>query len=898
MKKKLLFLFSFLLLTTIAVAFSNYIIVNLRINNLNKDVSIESGENKNDYKKVVFLDENGTQLNKYYFKPGETLTLEDAPSSKITYGDSSMQVETWTDNAGNILSPLDNGYSRGITISKPLELKKQIITKNYENTSFSQDDGKITIDNSKGNFDGNIVYNGSSVSIQEHDNEDKTKANEIILNESIIGNGSITTTFKDQDGNETTEQELKSGGSYQHTSDATIGLEDASDKSININTYKPNSGKTSNNNPCITRLKLGQDTILTSGSSLTIGARTGYYAGGGWSQFNWQGYINGSYSELDLNGKTLIVGSGATLNINGSLCDTVGSGQIIIESGAKIVATFIIEDQHHERHMPIAYVYSDAPFKMFRFPYLNANIRINKGGSLIGKLKIDLGGDGNANMYNNDINIIGDGSNFMIDTSKSNSDSFIKRSVYYDKNLIKTLSTEAISKNNIIYQKIKYECYGGSVLMHKPGVDEFSINTISIDVDWDRCDIFVPPYFDFYLYNTDITLYNNYIFYPGSYLYIDNDSSIMLSATDPKKFSFNLSGQTGYSEQIPDFYQGVGGLMFIHERFDPKEPYQNGSSTKEYGWIDDRDNEVNKVTNEKTGAVTYNNSSGNRSLIYTSTTKFWSEMNKTKPAKADIYGTINFDTSVTLYKENYHLGGEININNLNAFVDNVKNLNCVNFYNNVFDGAPNWFKLRIFGVGATKVKFNISDYYAYPLITNGNVIMDLTNNNKIRSDYSTVKYSLNFENGLIKNEYTNEYYAYIYRNFDGVYNNWVNHLNKIAYYEQKYVFPKFEDDYDYWNSCLDDLRLVFEKVNYNSINHTVTSTSTNETFIYFHGGFFKFTQVETGKGEVDVRKFHNYFDDNSGSTYPDLYTGVKETRTVKYVSNDSYYNHGTWRLNS
>lgn len=880
-KKSLLLLFSFLLIGCLTVGFSEYVILGLNINDTNGDFNVEQETDKENFKKVTFSDSSGSVLKTMYFEKNEYVTLNDAPSDDFYEYDSSgnLRMVKWT-SGNNILSIENDGATNGISVTQDLNFVKNTdeIIVNANGTPAG--DNQTTFDDSsfekENTYDGNVVYgnNNKDITFQEGNNSNKNEANEISLNEPIINGANISTTFKDQDGNENLEQNIAVGsGEYQHTNDTTIGLEDPSSKEIialneNEKFYKPNTNSSTVYNPCISRIRLDSDTSLLGGSTLNIGARVGYYNGGGWSQMNWQGFINGSYNELDLNGHTLIIGKGSTLKLFGSLTDSVGTGQIIVMDGGTIITTFIIEDQSHERHMPVAYLYGDSAFSMYRAPYLNASIKVYSGGTVTGQLKIDFGGDNNANMYQENIGMIGKGSNFMIDMTDSPNDSYVIRNTIYDEDMFNYIQSETVSKNNIFYQKIKYEIYGGNIEVRSPSFYEFTISTITFNLNPDRTDTFIPPYFHIYLYDTDVTVRNNLIFYPGSYLYANQTSNINLSAGNWSTFDLPvgaglLMGIGASDRKLPDIYQNVGGLMFVNQKFDFRDALK---------WIDDKDD---------TEAGSFN---GSLSKVYSSTTKLWSYQSNHYSAKADIYGQFNFDNSVALYKENYHLGGEINIYNISNFVTKVNSTNRVNLYNSVFDGANNWFQLVMDG----KIKFNVQDYYAYPMVSEGNVLMDMSQNNKVRSDYLTETYTLNFDTGIIS--HNNDHYVPIYTDLNGLYNNWANHLNKCAYkYEE---WRELEDwtlvwknNLDDWKNMLDDLRVVFYKVNVSNNIVTVEGTSLGGQYIYFHGGFFKYDSTNQ---TVDISKFTN-----EDSNYPD---SNKQRKVIYDVSGNGYYDHGAWRL--
>lgn len=766
MKKRLFFAFSFCVFASISVAFGSYIIKNFTINGVDGNVEINTNPDKENYKKVTFNNLASTygmaqtrvapENNYIYVKKGDYLTFDDLP---VDITDS--LIEWKKANGETVLSVLENGYSGGFQVNEDLDLYPSKID---VSAATSPTSNEIKKDESNEDNDGNINISGNTVRIEEGTN-DRNTTTEVVIDKPIFNGATVESTFKDQDGNEATEQNLEKTGdgdttSYQHTMDQTIGLEDPAAEASD---YKPNAGITnstigqSNVNNCVSRIKLSSDLYL-SNTTLTIGARVGFCRwGSDSSQTNYQGFIVGSYNELDLCGKTLIVGSGSQLKVIGSLVDSIGGGQIVIGNGGTLITTFVVEDAHHETSIPSAYSLGDAPFKMYRAPYLNASIKFNKGSKFLGNIKIDLGSDGNTNMYNNNyLNVIGDSDDCMINTSSCDSNSYILRETVWDEELISNTRNETGTKQDIAYEKINFKFYNcGNVTINNPSLGQFEFNAIifkvKISLIWDRCDFYIPNYYSFYLYNSSVTIRNNLVFLPGSYLFIDEDSSVTLSAKSYGEFSIDSGGSLLPSSiNVKDFYQSVGGLLFVRE----KANYSEMTKYKSAG-----------------DSVNLN--------IFINTINFRSYLNKNRPGYADIYGQIKFDTSKTLYKELYHLGGEINIYNQNLFAQNVRNASSfVELYNSAFYAGPCHFDLGI----DSDAFFNVTDYFGYPLVSQGNVLTSMTSGLGViglRSDYNTTKYTYDFDSGVITGNGT--YYIPIFMDKYGTYNNYCNHINKTKY---------------------------------------------------------------------------------------------------------------------
>lgn len=863
MRKRLLCIFMFCFIASCSIGFSSYIIDNLQINGANGDVEIGLNEDKTNYKKVTFnnlysiygyVQTIASNESDYiYVKKGTYLTLDDLP---VEITDS--LVERKKANGETVLSILNNGFSGGFLVNEDLDLYPSKID---VQTASSPTTEEIKKNEDNVDDDGNLSVSSNNIRVEEGTNNRNTTT-EIVVDKGILNNVNFETTFKDQDGNENTEQNLNKTGSgdttsYQHTMDQTIGLEDPASAS---SYYKPNSGSTNatitqgNINNCITRVKLDSDLYL-SNSDLTIGARVGFCRWGeNSSQTNYQGFIVGSYNELDLNGQTLVVGAGSELNLIGSLIDSVGTGKIIVENGGILRSTFVVEDAHHETSIPSAYSLGDAPFKMYRSPYLNATIVFNKGSKFLGNIKIDFGSDDNTNMYQNTLNIIGNTNEYIINTSSCSNNSYISRETIWDKELITNTNSETGTKRDIAYEKFNYSFYNcNDLVINNPSLGEFTIQGIDISMVWDRSDFYIPNYFSFYLYNSSATIKNNLVFLPGSYLYADNQSSLLISAESYGEFDmgrFDVSLTLPSKIVVHDFYQSVGGLLFVHE----KANYNEMSKYKS----------ANDSTNLR---------------IFANTTNLWSYLNRNRPAYADIYGKILFDTSKKLYKELYHLGGEINIYDLKSFVENYnKASSFVELYNSGYYVGPCHFELTAVG----DAFFNVTDYFGYPLVSEGNVLTSVTSGLGViglRTDFNISKYSYDFDSGVISGNGAS--YIPIFMDKKGTYNNYCNHINKTKYTPEDGGWFTDEYNVDDWKNDNDDSRIVFNSCSYNST--TRIATYNGENYIYFRGGFFKYNG-----SQVDIYKFRNY-NSNSGNN-TNSYMNVQLTR------NDSYYGHDAWRL--
>lgn len=865
-RTKILICLSFLILTSLSISFGSYVIANLTINGDNT-INIESSEDTSNYHKIEFRD-GDTNLKTMYVKDGEKITFEDIPT-----GHQEAKFE-WISNDGNPnnnFSLKNNSFSSGLIVTKDLILTKNDILAN-QGTTTPNKNNFVDDPNDKGD---SVVSTGNgTVVINQGDN----KGSVITMDEPILNNVDFDINFKtiDKNGNESSQniwQDLGNNGKTQHSTDKTIGLEDPySTPDI----YKPKAGGSSSLNPLVTRVKLASDTFLTGQSWIGVGARTGFYGESGWSQFNYQGLINGSYCELDLNGKTLVIGNGATLELRGSLIDSSPNktGQVIVENGGTVKATFVIEDHYHERTIPIAYAYGDAPFKMYRMPYLNVKLVLRKGSSLIGYLRLDMGGDSGTNYYDGEVKIIGEGEGNVFDTSKNSIDSYIVREPVFDnfrfpesENQKNIYNTETETINSIVYEKFNYKFYNCDGLAFNTlwiGNIPYDakIAKLNFSILWDRCDFFIPPYFSAYFYNSHVTIKNNIVFLPGSYLYMDSKSSITLSANSSNASDlYDVTSGSGtligwmLSDKMKDKkkYQSIGGLMFINERSYWSDAWS--------GWVEGNRGEGDALSQNI--------------IIFNSTRKFWKYLNDNFPAYADIYGKIYFDNNVSLFKEKFHLGGLINIYDLSAFKQNLLGDDKVALFNSVFSSVGCNFNLT------GKAYFNTDFYSVLPLISNGNVLTDMSSS-WLRQDYDTIKFTFDLDSGLIVTN-NSQKYAFTYVNNAGVYNNWNNFLNKSQCGDiSDQEFMNKEDDLD-----VKFFKVISDENNVITMNVPMYEGDiSNYQFIYFRGSFFRYSN-----GKVDIFKFKGENPGSNNNGWSDSYT-----IDVEFKNTDNYYNNNRWMI--
>ncbi len=149
----------------------------------------------------------------------------------------------------------------------------------------------------------------------------------------------------------------------------------------------------------------------------------------------YQGLISGDYATLDLNGHTLTIKDGGYLESYGNIIDSVGGGKIVVEKGGKILTPFVVTDFNGGTVTVGRYNSNMSPFNSYMMPYLNANVEILNGGTLLGNCVLYAGGSHNETQ----IKFIGNTSDSLIQTlndsskvSLSKSGSLEDLSSYYE----------------------------------------------------------------------------------------------------------------------------------------------------------------------------------------------------------------------------------------------------------------------------------------------------------------------------------------------------------------------------------------------------------------------------------------------------------------------------------
>lgn len=292
----------------------------------------------------------------YVISKGEVFNTGVNPTSDNS-GKNKVEFE---DADGNLLKVLyvEDDYN--------LSLKDAPYFVDSENNPVKWTSGNIVLNSFDDSADSDMVFTPSTFTSDEIFTSSISNTNGEVEFDNYVISSTISLPY-DSSGN--TSVDVSSGNQNKLVNgDETIGLD---------------------NNTRWMSLKLNNDVILTS--TINIGGHTGFWgSNSGWCQLNWQGFIIGNYSSLDLNGHDLIVTDGAVIDSYGLITDSSSSkaGNLVLGSGSTLYTDFVVEDHYRENSMPGSYINNGSLFSMYRCPYWQCNTIIYDGAEVLGKIRI------------------------------------------------------------------------------------------------------------------------------------------------------------------------------------------------------------------------------------------------------------------------------------------------------------------------------------------------------------------------------------------------------------------------------------------------------------------------------------------------------------------------------
>ena len=302
-------------------------------------------------------------------------------------------------------------------------------------------------------------------------------------------------------------------------------------------------------------IKLVSDVIINSGVTLSIGAFIGTTAQGMSG-----GIINGNFVCLDLNGHSLVINSGATLNAYGYIVDTkvnkkdkhIGE----IENNGSIYTGFVVEDFHGGGATVGRGFASQMPFCLYSIPYISCKIKNNYGSYIYGSTMLFANGVMNKTI----LNWFGSDSNYFLQLNSSNSTDSLIIDTYNNplSNIRKEYAEKLKSfyyfrgdfKQNSLKLTIKFEFDLG-----------IEIDAATATIDMAQFNFYIPPYAKIYLLgaNSKFEINMNLSFMPGASLYTESGSKIIFSRTQFETFVDVVV----YGKQIISNGTSYGGIIAL-----------------------------------------------------------------------------------------------------------------------------------------------------------------------------------------------------------------------------------------------------------------------------------------------------------------------------------------------
>ncbi len=324
-------------------------------------------------------------------------------------------------------------------------------------------------------------------------------------------------------------------------------------------------------------IKLAGDIIIKEGSFLSIGALSLSTNGGGEAG----GIIEGNNVELDLNGHTITIEEGATLNAYGYLVDTRtnadGTLKGAIYNHGTIYSPMVVCDYSGGGNTVGRAFSSIVPFSMFNMPYLSAKVYFYDTSKLLCPTALYA----SSTLSKIVCKIIGSDSNYFIQLK--NSESLViaetknnrssNQKIFYsgdEKNGSET--KEGFRCSLAFYGDIQINSLKLNLTMKK------SVAAIDASFDMAAFNFPIAPFYSFAIENgSTVTCPLTLEFYPGSSLVAKENSQIIFSNSSYNNHytvDLPIVGKTDYEIKKGTSY---GGLII------PTELPATADSTYYYG---------------------------------------------------------------------------------------------------------------------------------------------------------------------------------------------------------------------------------------------------------------------------------------------------------------------------
>ncbi len=473
-------------------------------------------------------------------------------------------------------------------------------------------------------------------------------------------------------------------------------------------TYNPTTNSYSANY-CANRIVLESDVIFSG--NITIGGITGYFGKNiDFSQSGFQGYINGSYCEIDLNGYDLILPSEHSLTSYGSITDSsrfniddkntfsneTDKGSLVMLPGSTLQTPFVLEDIFLPLSAPMSFYNANAPFNFYRCPYLDCETVFYSGSRFQAEYKVDLAGWSDEKMgVQGIVQLIGSSSNSSgNELLLLNSGKIIRNVTYNDQ--FKSFAS------NLFNQQINYSVENADLIFSNWLIN-FQVSSVSMGFDSRRAQFFIPFYYQIEIKNSKVHLSTELVFMAGSHLEIDCHSTLLLSYSSVLQTASN-------SYFDPQSYQSVGGLTFL-------DTFYYSPTSKSYYPLPDA----------KNGDLLESNAS------------LWKVLSDT-PAYCNFDGQILLQENEGIQQNHpFVFGGQMDISSMESFQTEIDHWNQtashkkVRLFGNYFMLGPNSSQSK--NAPGSINYFYVRGFYTPPLMTRKNeVLVDYTTTDHVVRD--------------------------------------------------------------------------------------------------------------------------------------------------------------------
>lgn len=420
---------------------------------------------------------------------------------------------------------------------------------------------KIINNNSNYNFFGfvNVLTDGTPGSTALPINTKFTESKDIYAcfnrkNGEGIANGNVTnqiinatSTINIYSGNSNSNLDIKNDASYFSQLKTVFvgsnnGIEIKSGATVN---FCLNNGKTlvecavkevnkPTSNPFDSQHTLQYRILLTSDVTINGTMLIGGTIGSG-NNNGTQGNITNEFVCIDLNGHNLIVNG--TLKSYGVIMDSVGTGSVIVNDSGHLQSVAVIYDYKGGNSTSNQNSSNICPFQIYNIPYLMCTLEFNGNNNNWGKFDSLVRMHPSSHSFTDStitLNLLGNSGCLFTPTSSSG------------KIIVKYNKIEELSKNSTLSQytfdgRTQFNFYDCDIKL-----SSLEIKVSAAAINTGKLSFPISTFFDINLYNSDFTFEQAISFMPGSSLYVDEDSSIILNYNSSRAASISILDQPVY----------------------------------------------------------------------------------------------------------------------------------------------------------------------------------------------------------------------------------------------------------------------------------------------------------------------------------------------------------------